>query len=44
MNDEYDFFESMGIILEGHSNADFDDDEILYDDNSFGDSIESYDP
>lgn len=44
MSSEYDFFQTMGIILENNSGMETDLEEIMYDDSSFADLAESYDP
>lgn len=45
MIDEYQFFYNMGINLdEVYVNELIDEDDPYYDDNSFADSVEAYDP
>jgi len=44
MIDEYQFFYSMGINLDETYASELIDDDYYYDDNSFGDFVEAYDP
>lgn len=44
MIDEFQFFQEMGIILENQQSFDSEYEELLYDDTSYSECPEQYDP